>query len=64
MDYINTLVQTEFSNFPKRYNINTNGSKGMPERKPKMKTGMKTLFKRPFQSSTQMQSFISPPQNV
>jgi len=27
-----------------RYDINTNNSTGMPERQPKMETGMKTLF--------------------
>lgn len=30
----------------------------MPEKKIKVETGMKTLFKRSFQSSRQMMSFI------
>lgn len=35
--------------FPKsRYNINTTKSTGMPERQPKMETGMKTLLKDHF----------------
>lgn len=35
--------------FPKsRYNINTTESTGMPERQPKMETGMKTLLKDHF----------------
>lgn len=38
------------------YNMNTKNSTGMPERQSKKKneTGVKTLFKRPFQSSSQI----------
>lgn len=48
MDYINRLVQTESNTFPKRYNITLIIVQACQKRHPKMETGMKTLFKKPF----------------